>query len=189
MVRLRGQDSSALPILPSRTLDECASMIEENHLHYREFLDGLTEDGLNQEVAYKNSKGLEFRTSIRDILSHVAFHSTYHRGQIATIIRDAGDEPVNTDFITFVQQKGLRTGIEDLDKFIAKETQTVKGFPLKQVVTTTQKQGGKAQTSTTTMTITGIKQATVPDATFAIPSGYKQIDSPLAGVEQLMKQQ
>jgi uncharacterized damage-inducible protein DinB len=103
MVRLRGQDSTALPILPNRTLDECAALIEGNHLHYREFLDGLTEDGLNQEVAYRNSKGIEFQTSIHDILSHVAFHGSYHRGQIATITRDTGEEPVNTDFITFTR--------------------------------------------------------------------------------------
>jgi hypothetical protein len=69
MVRLRGQDSSALPFWPNRTLDECAAVIEENHLRYREFLDGLTEDGLNQKVGYRNSKGIEFQTSIHDILS------------------------------------------------------------------------------------------------------------------------
>jgi uncharacterized damage-inducible protein DinB len=103
MVRLRGQDSSALPFWPNRSLDECAAVIDQNHFRYREFLDGLTEDGLNQEVEYRNSKGVEFRTSIRDVLSHVALHGASHRGQIATITRDGGDEPVNTDFITFTR--------------------------------------------------------------------------------------
>ena len=33
-------------------------------------------------VTYKNSKGTEFRNSKRDILTHVALHGQYHRGQI-----------------------------------------------------------------------------------------------------------
>jgi uncharacterized damage-inducible protein DinB len=103
MVRLRGRDSSALPIWPNHSLDQCAAVIEQNYLRYREFLDDLNEDGLNQRVGYRNSKGIEFQTSIHDILSHVAFHGTYHRGQIATITRDAGEEPANTDFITFTR--------------------------------------------------------------------------------------
>lgn len=34
-------------------------------------------------------------------------HGTYHRGQVAARLRAAGDEPVNTDFITFARQRRL----------------------------------------------------------------------------------
>jgi uncharacterized damage-inducible protein DinB len=32
---------------------------------------------------------------------HLVNHSTYHRAQIAILLRQQGFEPVNTDFITY----------------------------------------------------------------------------------------
>jgi uncharacterized damage-inducible protein DinB len=56
---------------------------------------------LDQFISYKNSTGKEFKKSIRDILTHVALHGQYHRGQINLLLRIDGMEPINTDFITF----------------------------------------------------------------------------------------
>ncbi|NIP57628.1 MAG: damage-inducible protein DinB, partial [Gemmatimonadetes bacterium] len=47
----------------------------------------------------------EFRTPIGEILLHVLLHGSYHRGQIALRMRDVGEEPVNTDLITFVRER------------------------------------------------------------------------------------
>ena len=96
-------------------------------------------------------------------------------------------DKLSSGFVTFVQQKGFKTGLEDLDKFIEKETKGVQGFPLKQIVTSTQKQGSKSDTTRSTMTVTAIKETSVPDSTFAIPGGYKEIESPMAGIESMMK--
>ena len=41
-----------------------------------------------------------------DILSHVLRHSHYHRGQIASAVREAGGTPAYTDFI-----HAVRTGL------------------------------------------------------------------------------
>lgn len=97
-------------------------------------------------------------------------------------------DKLSPQLMTFVQQKGLKTGMPELDKFIEKEAAQIKGFPLKQVVTATQTQGKKTQTSTTTTTISGIKETSVPASTFEIPAGYKETESPLAGIEALTKQ-
>lgn len=107
---------------------------------------------------------------------------------VASTTETWSTDKVSSEFITFVQQKGLKTGLAELDKFIEKEAKGVKGFPLKQIVTTTQKQGKKAETTKTTMTVTSIKETNVPDSSFAIPAGYKEVDSPLAGIESMMKQ-
>jgi uncharacterized damage-inducible protein DinB len=103
MTRLQGQDSSALAIWPDLSFDECAALVEQNSAAYKRFLEDLADEDFDRTVAYKNSKGEAFRTPIRDILSHVAMHGAYHRGQIAIVVRDAGGVPVNTDFITFVR--------------------------------------------------------------------------------------
>lgn len=52
-------------------------------------------------ITYTNSKGKNYRNSIGDILFHIANHSTYHRAQIATIIRDSGMPPLVSDFVHY----------------------------------------------------------------------------------------
>ena len=104
ITRLRGEDSSAVPVWTDRSLDECAELLAQNASAYQQFLHGLSEADFEQAVSYKNTKGVSFSTSIRDILTHVANHGTYHRGHIATLMRAAGQEPINTDFITFTRE-------------------------------------------------------------------------------------
>jgi len=40
---------------------------------------------------------------VEDILTHVTIHSAYHRGQIASDLRAAGQAPAYTDFIHAVR--------------------------------------------------------------------------------------
>ncbi len=105
LARLREQDSSALPIWPELPLAECAALAEQNRAEYALYLDRLPEAALASTVTYRNSKGVELTTSVLDILTHVALHGSYHRGQIASAVRASGTEPVNTDFITFVREE------------------------------------------------------------------------------------
>jgi uncharacterized damage-inducible protein DinB len=68
-----------------------------------EYLDGAAE--LSQTISYKNTKGEAWTSSIRDVLTHVVMHSAYHRGQIASHMREKGQTPAYTDFIHAVRQK------------------------------------------------------------------------------------
>jgi predicted aspartyl protease len=71
---------------------------------------------------------------------------------------------------------------------IAKQSAAMKGFPLKQVMTTTTTAAnGKSQTNTTTLTIINIEKTKVADDQFEVPAGYKQVDSPLAGMQALQR--
>lgn len=103
ITRLGGRDSSTVPFWPDLGLDGCAALMRQNEAAYRQFLDEMTEAGFDWVIGYKNSLGVEFRTPVCDILTHVALHGTYHRGQIAFVLREAGSEPANTDFITFTR--------------------------------------------------------------------------------------
>jgi uncharacterized damage-inducible protein DinB len=99
--RLIGRDSSRLPIWAEVSLESCVEMVNQNHQNYSEFLSKLSNSELDREVSYKNSKGTEFRNTLRDILTHIALHGQYHRGQINQLLRIADIEPINVDFITF----------------------------------------------------------------------------------------
>jgi uncharacterized damage-inducible protein DinB len=58
-------------------------------------------DVLDQIVSYRNSAGRDFRNSVRDIVVHVTMHGSYHRGQIARLVRASGGEPPYTDYIQY----------------------------------------------------------------------------------------
>lgn len=104
LTRLRGEDSTALEIWPELSLEKCSRLVEKNAADYRVFFETLPEASLSGVITYRNSKGIQFRTLVMDIFTHVSVHGCYHRGQIAQTMRNAGYEPVNTDFITFVRE-------------------------------------------------------------------------------------
>ena len=103
ITRLRGLDSSRLPIWSDVDIDVCAELVMQNEESLTRFITELANTDLDRLVFYKNSKGKEFKNSVRDILTHVALHGQYHRGQINLRLRADGIEPVNIDFITFVR--------------------------------------------------------------------------------------
>jgi uncharacterized damage-inducible protein DinB len=105
LLRLRGEDSSIQPIWPELALPEIEALAAANRAGYSEYFRTLSDAGLDRTSEYRNSSGATFRTRVADILSHVALHGAYHRGQIARAIRAAGEAPVNTDFITFVREQ------------------------------------------------------------------------------------
>ncbi|CAH0314372.1 hypothetical protein SRABI96_05145 [Peribacillus sp. Bi96] len=103
ITRLRGLDSSRLPIWSEVDIEVCAELVMQNKESLTTFLTNLSNTDLDKLISYTNSKGKEFKNSIRDILIHVALHGQYHRGQINSRLRADGFEPVNIDFITFVR--------------------------------------------------------------------------------------
>ena len=66
-----------------------------------EFLSNLTEQSLEVVIGYVNTRGEPFRYPLWQMIIHVVNHSTYHRGQITTMLRQLGAEPVATDFLLF----------------------------------------------------------------------------------------
>jgi len=101
--RLKQQPQSS-PVWPKLGLAECEAQATEMADLWREYLDLITAGDVNQSVSYKNSKGEEWSSTIVDILSHVVLHSAYHRGQIASHMRESGQTPAYTDFIHGVRQ-------------------------------------------------------------------------------------
>jgi hypothetical protein len=94
-------------------------------------------------------------------------------------------DKISEDSMTSVQVRRLRTGMEDLDELIAAQTAAVKGFPLKQIITTTTTQGKKSNTQTTTMEVTSIEQMNIANSEFEVPAGYEKGESPLAAMQGL----
>ncbi len=104
LLRLRGENSVSHPIWPELTLEEINELAAMNTSTYAQFLAELGEKDLAVEVTYTNSQGVPFSTPVSEILTHVALHGSYHRGQTAAAVRASGEDPVNTDYIRFVRE-------------------------------------------------------------------------------------
>ena len=59
------------------------------------------EQDFQSMVNYKTIKGVPYSNTIQDIFIHISNHSTYHRGQVASILKEAGIQPPITDYIAF----------------------------------------------------------------------------------------
>jgi uncharacterized damage-inducible protein DinB len=71
---------------------------------WRDYLADAGAGRVADRVTYTNSKAEEWSNTAEDILIHVTIHSAYHRGQIASDLRGAGQRPAYTDFIHAVRQ-------------------------------------------------------------------------------------
>jgi len=102
LARLR-QEPATTAVWPVIDLQQCHALAESNHREFAELLGALEPAALAREVPYSNSAGDAFRSTVQDILLHVALHGCYHRGQIALMLRESGAEPSPTDYIAFVR--------------------------------------------------------------------------------------
>ncbi len=102
MLRMEGGDYSNMNFWKILTLAECESIMDENEIKYKRL---IAKKNFIDNITYKNSKGIEYSNTIYDALNHVAYHSTYHRGQITKEIRRIGKEPVLTDYIAFIRER------------------------------------------------------------------------------------
>jgi uncharacterized damage-inducible protein DinB len=69
---------------------------------YEQFVAGLSAPSLRREIAYKNLKGEPKKYPLGHMLLHAFNHSTYHRGQVTTLLRQLSAQPNSTDLVAFV---------------------------------------------------------------------------------------
>ena len=103
LARLR-QEPPPLPVWPDLPVEQCAARLGELSGMWHDYLADAGSGRVAERVTYINSKGEEWTSVVEDILTHVTIHSAYHRGQIASDLRAAGQIPAYTDFIHAVRQ-------------------------------------------------------------------------------------
>lgn len=73
-----------------------------------DFLRSLTDERLQAALRYTTTEGTPFVQPLWQLMAHVVNHSTYHRGQVITLLRQVGAEPVSTDLVLFFREGGAR---------------------------------------------------------------------------------
>ena len=69
----------------------------------QEFVAAQTVESLQADQAITNLKGEVSTQQLGGMMLHVANHSTYHRGQVATLLRQLGQTPETTDLILYLR--------------------------------------------------------------------------------------
>jgi uncharacterized damage-inducible protein DinB len=73
--------------------------LESMEVLWSDYLRRLSEEEIQRAFVYRSSEGDWFRSVVADVLTQLHGHSLYHRGQIASLVRAAGGQPAETDFI------------------------------------------------------------------------------------------
>jgi uncharacterized damage-inducible protein DinB len=103
--RWHGESPSAFPewaAAPDRA--ELRSRLDAIEAERDAFLDGLSAADLQRVVSYRNLKGEPWAYPLGMQLVHVLNHSTYHRGQLATMCRQVGAAAPATDLLVFLDE-------------------------------------------------------------------------------------
>ena len=88
------------------SIEECKRIVEQTSSKYMKYISSLPENEFQKKISFKNSKGVDYTTTVEDLLTHVAFHGMYHRGQIMMLMRNEGKEVAATDYAMFIREYG-----------------------------------------------------------------------------------
>ena len=101
--RIQGTGDVGLELWTTDSLLFCRDRIEANTELFQTVLAGLGPDALTQSVRYTNTKVTLYSTPLCGILEHVFNHGTHHRGQVALLVRSAGQVPEPLDLIAYLR--------------------------------------------------------------------------------------
>jgi uncharacterized damage-inducible protein DinB len=97
--RIKGLPPAEVKLWGEYTLDQVTQMAEEAGKLWLEFVE--SNDHFDRELTYHNYVGDPYTNNVESIMIHLVNHCSYHRAQIAMLLRQKGFEPINTDFITY----------------------------------------------------------------------------------------
>ena len=69
--------------------------------NYQALQEILQRQDFDRLVSYTNSRGEHHSSSLSDILTHLALHASYHRGQIILLIKGQVEKLPATDYIFY----------------------------------------------------------------------------------------
>lgn len=78
-------------------------MLELLEINYSDILKVINNQDFERLIAYQTSNGRHFTSTINQILSHLALHASYHRGQVVLLLKGKVDTLPTTDYILYVR--------------------------------------------------------------------------------------
>ena len=86
------------------TLAELKSFADSIEQERQAFLSGLNEGALHAKLQFTDMAGTPYAAPLVQLMQHVVNHSTYHRGQVTTMLRQVGAEAASLDMLYFFRE-------------------------------------------------------------------------------------
>jgi uncharacterized damage-inducible protein DinB len=103
--RLHGHSPRALPDLTScNAVKDFQAAWEAVQAAQRTFIRGLSSERPETPISYMNFRGEAWAYTLEAVLLHLVNHGTYHRGQLAHVLRQLGQTPPPTDYLVFLDE-------------------------------------------------------------------------------------
>jgi len=109
--RFQGRSPSALPDVTQ--FSDVATLREpwlEHEARLIAFVSQQTQSDLDRVMEYKTLKFGVYQNPLWQSMQHVVNHGTYHRGQVTTMLRQLGAQPILTDLMHFYRERAVATG-------------------------------------------------------------------------------
>ena len=72
------------------------------------YIDALKPEDIARVIEHKTTKGVPQAAPLWQMLQHLGNHGTYHRGQVATMLRQLGAIPNSSDLIFFYRERAAK---------------------------------------------------------------------------------
>lgn len=111
MERFQGRSPASMPdVMRFADVASLRAQWTEQEQSLLALVGGLTQDAINGEMEYRTFKFGQYRNPLWQSLQHVVNHGTYHRGQVTTMLRQHGAQPIMTDMIHFYRERAAAAG-------------------------------------------------------------------------------
>src|SRR6267154_463197 len=97
--RVKGLPKPDVKLWSDYSLEVLSVMLKKADTDWLDYIQNT--ESFDRELKYTNYTGDPFTNNVESIIIHTANHASYHRAQVAMLLRQNGFEPVNTDFITY----------------------------------------------------------------------------------------
>ena len=97
--RIKGLPKPDLDLWKTYPMDKLREMVYDGSKLWNEYVEST--DNFNRILKYDNFVNKYYETNVEHIMMHLVNHGSYHRGQVALLMRQNGYQPINTDFITY----------------------------------------------------------------------------------------
>jgi uncharacterized damage-inducible protein DinB len=97
--RFKGLPKSSYLLWGRYSVAELRQMVEDGAKLWLDFI--AENDSFDRVLKYNNYVGDYYENKLEQIMVHLVNHGSYHRGQVALLLRQRGYEPINTDLITY----------------------------------------------------------------------------------------
>jgi uncharacterized damage-inducible protein DinB len=95
---------SVVDVQQKGTMQEVRELFDGSHADLRLYLGSLSDEQLETVLPYKDSAGNEYDRPMWLLMTHVANHATYHRGEIAGVLTSLGHSPGDLDLTRWVRR-------------------------------------------------------------------------------------